>query len=60
MIILKAGADGSNNVKGKDSAMGVFVWPTNSHINEITGGFPVQSLGLNDSDIIVLGDVRTS
>lgn len=40
--------------------MGVFVWSTNSHINEITGGFPVQSLGLNDSDIIVLDDVLAS
>ena len=46
--------------KGKHSAMGVFVWSTNSHINEITGGFPVQSLRLNDSDIIDLDDVRTS
>lgn len=46
--------------KGKNSAMGVFVWSTNSFINEITGGFPVQSLALNDSDIIVLDDVRTS
>ena len=57
---LEGCADGSDDVKGKDSAMGVFVWPTNSHINEITGGFPVQSLVLNDSEIIVLGDVRTS
>ena len=60
MIALKAGADGSDYVKGKNSAMGVFVWSTNSHINEITGGFPVQSLALNDSDVIVLDDVGTS
>ena len=40
--------------------MGVFVWSTNSHMNEITGGFPAHSLGLNDSDILVLDDVRTS
>lgn len=40
--------------------MGVFVWPTNSVINEITGGFPVQSLGFNDSDVLFLDDVRIS
>ena len=57
----KASADiGVMMLKGKNSAMGVFVWSTNSFINEITGGFPVQSLALNDSDIIVLDDVRTS
>ena len=60
MTALKAGADGSDDIKGQNSAMGVFVWSTNSHLNEITGGFPVQSLRLNDSDIIVLDDVRTS
>ena len=46
--------------QGKNSAMGVFVWPTNSHINEITGGFPVDSLALNDSNIMVLDDISTS
>lgn len=40
--------------------MGVFVWSKNSDINEITGGFPVESLRLNDSDILILDDVRTS
>lgn len=40
--------------------MGVFVWATNSHINEITGGFPVQSLNLNDTDVMILEVVRTS
>lgn len=40
--------------------MGVFVWATNSDINEITGGFPVLSLDLNDSDVISLDIVRTS
>ena len=60
MTALKAGADESDDVEGQNSAMGVFVWSTNSHLNEITGGFPVQSLRLNDSDIIVLDDVRTT
>ena len=40
--------------------MGVFVWATNSHINEITGGFPVHALSLNDSDVLILDEVRTS
>ena len=40
--------------------MGVFVWSTHSHINDITGGFPVHSLGLNESNIMILDDVRTS
>ena len=40
--------------------MGVFVWATNSHINEITGGFPVGALGLGDSDVLILDNVRTS
>lgn len=40
--------------------MGVFVWATNSHINEITGGFPVQSPSLNESDVQVLDGVQTS
>ncbi|CAD6593272.1 MAG: hypothetical protein ASARMPRED_007228 [Alectoria sarmentosa] len=45
---------------GKDSAMGVFVWATNSQINEITGGFPVLSLDLNDSTVMSLDVVRAS
>ena len=40
--------------------MGVFVWSTKSHMNEITKGFPVQSHVLNDSDIVILDDVRIS
>ena len=40
--------------------MGVFVWATNSHINEITGGFPVLSLDLNNSDVVSLDVVRAS
>lgn len=39
--------------------MGVFVWATDSHINEITGGFPVLSLDLNDSVIMASNVVRT-
>ena len=40
--------------------MGVFLWATNSQINEITGGFPVLSLDLNDSDVMFLDVVRAS
>lgn len=45
------------DIIGEKSAMGVFVWATNSHINEITGGFPVESLDLPDSDVIALDAV---
>ena len=40
--------------------MGVFVWPTNSDINELTGGFPVGLLTLNSSEIMDLNGVQTS
>ncbi|KAM0802897.1 hypothetical protein BDR22DRAFT_887231 [Usnea florida] len=45
---------------GKDSAMGVFVWSTNSPINELTGGYPVDLLGLNSSEVMDLNGVQTS
>ncbi|CAD6583281.1 MAG: hypothetical protein ASARMPREDX12_001219 [Alectoria sarmentosa] len=57
---IQQGPDGRWLMTGKDSAMGVFLWATNSQINEITGGFPVLSLDLNDSDVMFLDVVRAS
>lgn len=45
---------------GKDFAMGVFVWATDSHINEITGGFPALTLALNDSEVMALDGMQRS
>ena len=40
--------------------MGVFVWPTDSDINESTGGYPVEFLSLNSSEVMDLNGVQTS
>ena len=40
--------------------MGVFVWSTNSPINELTGGYPVDLLSLNSSEVMDLNGVQTS
>ena len=40
--------------------MGVFVWSTKSSINELTGGYPVELLSLNSSEVMDLNGVQTS